>query len=41
MPAYCSSIQEANAPIMNSAPCAKLMMFSMPKITASPSDSIA
>ena len=41
MPAYCSSIQAAKAPIMNSAPCAKLMMFSMPKITASPSDSIA
>ena len=36
-----SSIQATNAPIMNSAPCAKLMICSMPKITASPSDSRA
>ena len=38
---YCSRIQAQNAPIMYSAPCAKLMMLSRPKITASPSDSIA
>ena len=41
MPAYCSSIHEANAPIMNNAPCAKLMMFSMPKMIARPIDSMA
>ena len=35
-PTYCSSIQAAKAPIMNNAPWAKLMMFSMPKITARP-----
>ena len=41
MPAYSSSIHAANAPIINTAPCAKLMMFDMPKITAKPSDSMA
>ena len=36
-----SIIQATNAPSMNSAPWAKLMMLSMPKITASPSESSA
>ena len=36
-----SIIQATNAPSMNKAPWAKLMMFSMPKMIASPSDSSA
>ena len=35
------AIQVTMAPIMNSAPCAKLMTFSRPKITASPRLKIA
>ena len=31
-----SSSQAAKAPIMNCAPCVKLMTFSMPKMTARP-----
>jgi len=30
------AIQVAKAPIMNSAPCAKLMTLSSPKMTAKP-----
>ncbi len=40
-PAYWSRNQAQNAPIMYCAPCVKLMMLSRPKMTASPSDSIA
>ena len=40
-PSLFSRNHAQNAPIMYCAPCVKLMMLSRPKITASPSDSIA